>query len=75
MLRITQRAFNNTSKRQISTLVVERQVGASNSMRLVKNQAQMSLLASAAIKRQQPWKWIALYSGSKRFYNGKFILN
>jgi hypothetical protein len=69
MLRITQRAFS--SKRQLSTLV-ERQFGGTNSMRLVKNQAHI-LASTAAIKRQQPWKWMALYYGSKRFYNGNIF--
>jgi hypothetical protein len=71
MLRIAQRTLNSTPKRQFGTLV-ERQIAATNNMRLVKNHAHIALLASAAIKRQQPGKWVALYHGSKRFYNGKF---
>lgn len=63
MLRIPQRAVSNAARRQISTLTQR------NVARNVKTS--LSLIAATTIKRQQPWKMVSLYMGSKRYYAGK----
>jgi hypothetical protein len=65
MLKISQRTFNNTAARhQISTFVQR------SATRNVKTSVSV-IAASTALKRQQPWKLVGAYYGSKRFYVGK----